>query len=104
MKHDAKTTMLELSEQEFRMWQHSTITAAFLQFMDDQIAAFREIGMDLLEAGAFRQNDPHEDRNPDVVRGKLLALKELRQISLDRIQGFYLDQQRAEDSQEEPQP
>lgn len=83
------TLLLELSDEEFRRWQHSPITAAFLRFQDDQIANWQEVAIELLEAGAFRLNDPHEDRNPDVVRGKILALKALRGITLTGIQGFY---------------
>lgn len=83
------TILLEIGEQEFMLWQHNPISAAYLQFLDDQVAVWREIAADLLEAGAFRLGDPAEDRNPDVVRGKLLALRELRGITLTDIQGFY---------------
>lgn len=81
--------LLSLRDTDFMQWQHHPITKAFLAYEDDLIIAFREMGADLLEAGAYRANDPHEDRNPDVVRGKLLALKMLRRITLAEIQGFY---------------
>lgn len=83
------TVLLEISEQEWAIWQHNPITAAFLQFQDDQIVVWRELVADLLEAGAFIAGDPHEDRNPDVVRGKLVAMRHLRGITLEAIQGFY---------------
>lgn len=84
-----KSVLLEIGQQEWMQWQHTPLTAAFLQFIDDQIALWRETSADLLEAGAYRLGDSHEDRNPDVVRGKLLALRQLRGITLEAIQGFY---------------
>lgn len=81
--------LLEIGAQEWAMWQHTPITAAFLQFLDDQITVWREIAADLVEAGAYRLDSPHEDTNPDVVRGKLLALRQLRGITLENIQAFY---------------
>lgn len=97
---------LDMSPTEFRMWQHNPITAAYLQYLDDVIANWRDLAADLLEAGAYRLGDPHEDRNPDVVRGQLVALRKLRQISLEDIQGFYgkvpeeVDQSPSQDDQE----
>lgn len=87
--HHHARLWLEMNEIEYRQWQHNPITAAYLQFLDDQIADWRETAADLLEAGAFRMGDAHEDRNPDVVRGKLLAIKMLRGITLSEIQGAY---------------
>lgn len=84
-----RETMLGLGEQEFRLWQHSPITAAFFQFMDDQVASWRENAADLLEMGAFIPGAREQDRNPDVVRGRILALRELREIELETIQGAY---------------
>jgi hypothetical protein len=83
------TVLLEITPQEWMLWQHGPITAAFLQFQDDQIAVWRELAADLLEAGAFHSGETHEDRNPDVVRGKLIAMRNLRGITLEAIQGFY---------------
>lgn len=97
---------LDMSPAEFRLWQHNPITAAYLQYMSDVIANWREIAADLLEAGAYRLGEQHEDRNPDVVRGQLVALRKLRQISLQDIQGFYgkepeeVDQSPSQDDQE----
>lgn len=84
-----ESVLLELGEQEFKLWQHSPITAAYLQFMEDFITASRDLAADLLEAGAYRLGDNHEDRNPDVVRGKLIATRYLRGIGLSEIQAFY---------------
>lgn len=81
--------LLSLKQTDFAQWQHHPITKAFLGFQDDQIRLWRELSADLVEIGAFRTNDAHEDRNPDVVRGKLLALKQLRRITLEEIQSLY---------------
>lgn len=84
-----RETMLNIGEQEFRLWQHSPITAGFFQFMIDQVAVWRELAADFVEAGAFTPGARPEDQNPDVVRGKILAVRELHQITLQTIQGAY---------------
>lgn len=89
-----------MKAQEFLLWMHNPITKGFFQFVDDSLALWRANAVDLLESGAFRLNDPHEDRNPDVVRGKLIAFRELRGITLERIQGFY-GQEPAVEAEEE---
>lgn len=94
--------LLEISSTEWALWQHNPITAAYLQFMEDQVAVWRELSADLLEAGAYRLNDAHEDRNPDVMRGKLVALKQLRGITLEAIQGFYGKARPQESEEEQP--
>lgn len=73
--------LLGLSEQEFQLWRHNPITAAYLRYLGDQIEAFRTAAADLLEAGNL-------DRS-DVIRGRLLTLRELQNLSLDDVQNFY---------------
>lgn len=84
-----RSTMLNIGEQEFKLWQHSPITAGFFQFMDDQIAVWRELAADLVEAGAFELGARAENNNPDVVRGRILAVRELRDITVQTIQSAY---------------
>lgn len=86
---DQPNVLLEISEQEFRQWQHNPISAAFFSYLDDLIVNWREIGADLLESGAYTSGSHHEDANPDVVRGRILAVRALRGIDLTTIQGFY---------------
>ncbi len=101
MRPEAENVLLEIGEQEFMMWTHNPITAAYLQFMDDQLVLWRENAADLVENGAFRNPDQrHEDSNPDVVRGKLLAMRQLRGITLADIQSFY-GKEPPEESQED---
>ncbi len=100
MKDEPKNLFLELGEQEYRLWTHNPITAAYLQFIDDQITNWRGLAADCVESGFFRLASPHEDANPDVVRGKMLALRMLRGISLEHIQAFYGQEPPEEVSQE----
>ncbi len=88
-----------MREQEFRLWQHEPITRAFLQYLDDQVANWRELAADIVEIGGFTAGDRLEGRNPDVVRGKIVALKELRRLTLAEIQDFYREATR--DSQDD---
>lgn len=76
------------------------MTRAFLQFLADQAANWRDLAADMVLAGAFDPASPHEDRNPNVVRGKILTLNMLREIGIEDIQGFYRDQREVEDGEE----
>lgn len=84
-----RQAFLDMSPTEFRLWQHNPITAAYLQFQADLIDDWRRIAADLLEAGAYHVHDAHEDKNPDVVRGRILAVRNLHAIKLEDIQAFY---------------
>lgn len=84
-----RQALLDMTATEFKLWQHNPVTAAYLQFQADLIDDWRRLAADLLEAGAFHLHDPHEDKNPDVVRGRILAVRNLHQIKLEDIQGFY---------------
>jgi hypothetical protein len=81
--------LLELSEEAYALWRHSPITAAYLKYLGDQAEAFRTAAADLLEAGALAPQ-------ADVIRGRLLNLRELQTLSLGVIKNFY----RREDTQE----
>jgi hypothetical protein len=50
--------------------------------LGDQIEAFRTAAADLLEAGAL-------DSQKDVIRGRLMTLRELQSLSLGAIKNFY---------------
>ena len=75
--------LLELSEESFNMWKHNPITYAYLRFLGDQVEAFRTASADLLEAGNL------DGRGSDVLRGRLMTLRELQNLSLSDIQSFY---------------
>lgn len=77
-----ESLLLGLTEQEFQLWRHNPITAAYLLYLNDQAEAFRTAAADLLESGALAQQ-------ADVIRGRLLVLRELHTLSLDVIQNFY---------------
>ena len=82
MKPPHETLLLGLSEQEFQLFRHNPITAAYLLYLGDQVDAFRTAVGDLLEAGQL-------DRQADVIRGRLLTLRELQNLALDDIRNFY---------------
>ena len=90
--------VFEIDETQFQMWRHEPITAAFLQFLADQLQVWRELAGHCVEHGYFHAHDSNEDRNPDVVRGKIIAFRDLHQIDLEGIQRFY-----RQDEPEEPQ-
>lgn len=89
----------EITDEAFNQWLHSPITGMFFQFLRDQRLAWREQATDMWENGLFRNHDGHPDRNPDVVRGRVLAFGELAEIRISGIKDFY--QQLEADSQDQ---
>lgn len=78
-----ETLLLEMSEQSYHLWRHSPVTAAYLKYLADQAEAFRTAAADLLEAGKLVSPDS------DVIRGRILTLRELNALLLDDIHNFY---------------
>jgi hypothetical protein len=74
--------LLDLSAQDWVQWQHHPITAAYLRFLQDQAEAFRTAAADLLEAGTLAAQ-------ADMLRGRILNLRELQTLELGDIQRFY---------------
>jgi hypothetical protein len=81
MRPAHESLLLGLSEQEYMLWRHNPLTDAYLHYLEDQIEAFRTGAMDLLEAGNLE--------SPELLRGRLLTLRELQNLSLDDIRNFY---------------
>ncbi len=84
-----ESLLLELNDQDYNQWRHHPITSAYLQYLNDQIEAFRTAAADLLEDGKL---NPQEGE----LRGRLLTLRELQSLSLEHIKNFY----RQEESEE----
>ena len=82
MRPPHEQLFLELSEQEYHQFRHHPLMAAYLKYLGDQIEAFRTAACDLLEAGRLSEQ-------ADVIRGRLLTLRELQNLSLDDIRNFY---------------
>jgi len=85
--HDAlrsphESLLMGLSEQEYNLWRQNPITAAYLEYLKDQADAFRAAAADLLEAGNLAPQ-------ADMIRGRILTLRELQTLSLGVIQNFY---------------
>lgn len=78
--------LLELSEQSFNLWRHNPITAAYLAYLGDQVEAFRTAAADLLELGTL-------SNQADVLRGRILTLRELHDLELGHIHNFYRKQE-----------
>ena len=71
-----------MSEQEYHLWRHHPVTAAYLRYLQEQVDAFRTAAADLLEAGNLAPQ-------ADTIRGRILTLRELQTLSLGVIQNFY---------------
>lgn len=79
----------DLTDVTFAQWKHHPVSAAFFRFMEDQRQNWKDGAMDRWENGLLDPADKREDFNSNVVRGKVLALAEVGQISLRAIQEFY---------------
>lgn len=84
-----RETMLNIGEQEFRLWQHSPITAGFFQYLEDMVGLYRDRAADVVEAGSFDLAHLHQDTNPLVLRGQIAMLRQLHGVTVQIIQGFY---------------
>ncbi len=81
-------TVGDLNVQTFNGWKHHPVTAAFLHGLDVMIERYRELGADLIEAGTMRE-DNSGLRNPDVIRGQILVLRDLKDMDLPTLQGIF---------------
>ena len=81
----------EMPETAFQQWRHHPVTAAYLQYIDDQIALFREAAADFVESGQIREGigQGTVDTNIDALRGQIVMMRQLRALKLEAIQGFY---------------
>ena len=89
LANQRRRLLMEMDAASYIQWRHHPITAAVLQFLDDQIGAWRELAADIVENGWFDPTAKEEGLNPNVVRGKIAAARELRDLQLAAIQGFY---------------
>lgn len=79
----------DLTPADFGAWKQHPMTALIMRFMEDKIVNYRDLAADLVEAGAFQVGARPEVNNPDVLRGRILALRELHALDIGVIQGFY---------------
>ena len=76
--------ILALSEDEYNLWRHSPITAAFLKFLKDSASHLTDmITANLLEQGEV------DMRLLSEARGRIWALTELTELPLGDMQRFY---------------
>jgi hypothetical protein len=91
LKPPHETLLLELSEQSFGQWKHHPITSAYLSYLNDLIESFRTAAADMVENGI-------DNPQAEVLRGRILTLRELHTLKLEHIQNFYRNQESEEQS------
>lgn len=79
----------DLTPQAFAQWKHHPVTAVYLKFLEDQAVNFRNAAADLWESGMLDPASANPNLNANVVRGRLLALRELHSLGLSDIRRFY---------------
>lgn len=75
--------LLELEETRYQQWRHSPVTAAFLQYLRDQAAAFKRDLLDRWQANNLTDADSHQ------TRGIVQTLEEMADLKLETIHRFY---------------
>lgn len=75
--------LLDLEETQFQQWRHSQLTAAFLQYLRDQAAAFKRDLLDRWQANNLTDADSHQ------TRGIVQTLEEMADLKLETIHRFY---------------
>lgn len=88
---------LELNEEAYQLWRHEPVTMAFLQFLADQIDTARDVAADLIEEGLFERGKQEQNLNPDVLRGKIIAWRDLHKLTLQAIHAAYSEAEPIED-------
>lgn len=79
----------ELGEVGYQQWRHHPITKGFLQFLADQAREYEGAAIDLWESGRITDPNPAPHMNPQMLRGRYLALKELTDLPLEVLKAFY---------------
>lgn len=82
----------EMSPEDWARWRHHPVTAAFLHFLEDQLAVYREAAADMVEFGNIDVTAMHEAVNPHVVRGRIATTRELIELKLEVIQEAYREE------------
>lgn len=75
--------------QEFAMWMHNPITAAFFAYLGDDEVYLKDLIVELVIYGQVRKDAQGINESADVQRGRLLALRDLQRITLADIAEFY---------------
>jgi len=97
MAQSKRAHTMAIGDTDYQQWRHHPITAAYLQFLDDQIEYMRTAAADLLENGLLTPGDRHQDRNPDVLRGQIVMLRQIHGLTLEQMQEFYRQDQSGDD-------
>jgi hypothetical protein len=92
-----RQTMWDIGAQEFMLWMHSPITAGFFQFLADSLVAARESAADFVEGGAVREMGMPTAASLERLRGEILLLRQLHQITVQNIHEFYGKEPPSED-------
>jgi hypothetical protein len=93
---DHREIIADLTEEEFTLWKHNPITAAFLAFLKDQAENWRDQIALIVEYGHFDNTSNDETKNLHIVRGKILAIdgadSGLLGLTVEAMQAFYADE------------
>jgi hypothetical protein len=96
-----RENILGVGAQEFMLWRHGPITAAFFQYLEDQIKSARELAADYVESGSIKELGYAGGPSIDRLRGEIMLLRQLHGIELRAIHEFYGKEQPVEDQESE---
>lgn len=101
MAQAKRQTILATSEQEWQMWRHNPITAAYLQFLADHVESARNLAADYVETGSLKELGSQDYSSLHRIRGEIMLLRQLHTLELGAIHRFY-GKEEPVDGEEQP--
>ncbi len=87
--------LLSVHHTQFQDWRHHPLTAAYLKYLEDLNRSFRKVGEELW----LRPRDGNVDAAE--VRGRVLLLDELADLTIGDIRRFYLGESSSDEGTSE---
>ena len=82
----------EITETDFKQWQHQPISQMFFQYMADLVEVSRRNIADFVENGTVDATNENQLRNLHCLRGQISILRQIGAIDTYAIKNFYDDE------------
>jgi hypothetical protein len=91
---DAEQKIDGFGREEFQGWINHPFTKFIKTFLQDKSAYYQQIAMEHFLAGT-------EPKDFQALRGQIIELDEIRNVSWDSISAFYEQTQKTEDNEQD---
>lgn len=97
-EHDELWANLNDHPEGWGLWKHNPVTEAFFAYIKDRSQNEEKWLLEVFLAGGMSDSNPEYSRNPLVMRGIVLALRDLTQIDHRAIAAWYAEKRAEEES------